>query len=752
MAKKKSKVVEPEEDSPKAKETEAKKQLLKEALRNYKLDAQADKDNRDGYLEDMKFTLKPGEQWDITTKNDRGKDRPMYEFNELRIKCKNAINHIRANRPQAKIRASEEGDKDLAEVRQGLFQNDWNNSDGDSVTDYAATHQVVGGYGAWRIDTEYDDESVSEQNIKIRTFINPLCLLADRAARDEMKRDARHWFVFSKMPNEAFEEKYPKAERDSFDLEEALEQELDDEQSTWVAEYWKKVPITLHLCLLSDGKTIDKNDPMNAEIPEGVTVVKERQVKSHKIVQYIISGSSVLEGPNDWAGKYFPFVPVYGEYMVVDGKIVWYGLPRFSKDAQRAHNWAMTSVIETIASAPLAKDWATPAQAAGHTEKWAEAHKKNFPFKLYNPDPEAPGPPVHIGSADVPVALIQAAQMSAAALNNTTGITLSNEGRVSNETSGRAIRARQDEGMIATYNFNDNMAKAHKRTAEIVIDLQGKIYDTQRNLRVLGHDGAEKYIKINQPDPVTGKILNDMSVGKFDIVVTTGPSYATQRQEAAEFYTQFSQANPAVGMAAADLIVKAQDYPMSDAIAERLKLMLPPQIQASINKDKPLPPEAQAAMMQAEQAMQMVQQQGAMVQQASQEVQGEKAAADKAKSDVQIQIANLKVQEANLAKDVADFKTLVAQTELKLAEKQQVQGDNNEREQLSGQLEQALGRIQQESAAMMAQFAQVMSQMQANVQPQVVVAPSPPRPRIRALSRVNGKLIPEYEDEQQGVQ
>lgn len=725
-------------DEP-SKEKEDQRKLLLEAIDHYKKDLQADQTNRDGYIEDMKFTLKPGEQWDLTTKNDRGKDRPMYEFNELRIKCKNTINHIRANRPQAKIRGSEEGDKELAEIRQGLFLNIWNNSDGDSQTDYSATHQVVGGYGALRVETEYADDSVSEQDISISAFINPLCLLADRAARDEMKRDARHWFVFSKIPNEEFEAKYPEADRSSFDMEDELEQDLDDEDSTWIAEYWKKVPITKHLCLLSNGKTIDKDDPNNAQLPEGVTVLKERQVKTHKIVQYIISSSAILEGPNAWAGKEFPFVPVYGEYMVVDGKIVWYGLPRFSKDAQRAHNWAMTSVIETIASAPQAKFWATAVQAKGHTKEWAEAAKKNFPFMLYDTDPEAQGPPQRMGGADVPVALIQASQMSAAALNNTTGITLSNEGRTSNETSGRAIRARQDEGMIATYNFGDNMAKAHKRIAEIVLDLLPKIYDTQRSIRILGHDGAEKYVRLNEPGP-DGKILNDMSQGKFDIVVTTGPSYATQRQEAAEFYTQFSQANPQVGLAAADLIVKAQDYPMSDAIAERLKLMLPPQIQQAMSQQGQQSPEVQAAMMQAQQAMQMVEQQGQLVQQASMEAQTDKAAADKAKAEVQVQQANLKVLEAQLQTDVAKFQTMVAQTEAKLAVNSAGKDQEVERANLSGELQQALGAIQQQAAELYQKAMEVVVQAMQSNQPQVVVA-NQPKQKVARIRRVNGELI-----------
>jgi hypothetical protein len=736
MAKSKKTVVAPEL----TKEQESSKKLLMEARRNYKLDMEADKKNRDGYLEDMRFTLKPGEQWLAADKTDRGSDRPMYEFNELRIKCKNAINQIRTNRPQAKIRGFEDNDKELAEIRQGLFLNIWNDSDGDSVTDYAALHQVVGGMGAARVDTEYADDSVSEQNIKIRSVINPMTLLADRNSREELKRDAKHWFVLSRMPNEDFDATYPDKDRVSFEIEDDLEEELNDEDTTWVAEYWKKVPVTRHLCLLSNGKTIDKNDPNNGPMHEGVKVIKDRKVKSHKIVQYIISGDSILEGPNDWAGKEFPFVPVYGEYMVVDGKVTWYGLPRFGKDAQRAHNWAMTSVIEAIAAAPQAKWWATAKQAEGHTTAWAEANKKNFPFMLYNVDPESPGPPGQMGGADVPIALIQASQMSATALNNTVGVYEANEGRQSNETSGRAIRARQESGQLATYNFGDNIAKFHRRIAEIVLDLQPKIYDTERNLRILGKDGSEKYIRINQPDPVTGQVQNDMSQGHFDIVVTTGPSYATQRQEAAEFYTQFSASNPALAAVAGDLIVKAQDYPYSDAIAERLRMALPPQILQQLASEGQQSPEVAAAMAQVQAMEQQITQQGQLVQQAAQEAQEEQNAAGKAKADVAVASANIKVQEAQLAQKVAEFKELVATENAKLGATTEQQAATNDRESLGAEVQKALATLQQQAADFQQQALQTIMQAQAVSQPQVVVM-NPPKQKTIVLQRQNGQTV-----------
>lgn len=725
--------------------TEA-KALLSEARARYKQCVEFEHENRRDYRDDMKFVHVPGEQWDELTRKERGTDRPMFEFNHTRVTVKNVINEMRSNRPTVKFHPTEDADKPIAEAREGIARNIWNQSDGDSVIDYAAEHQCGGGFGAWRIDTKYASEDSFDQDVMISAMQNPLCVYADFACQDPLKRDARFWFVHSRMAKDEYESKYKGKEIAEFEPEEIMElDEVDDDDRVWVAEYWKKVPTERHLCLYSDGSVIDKMAEPKYAAPEGVTLVQERKFMGTKIVQYILSGDAILEGPNDWAGSEFPFVIVYGDYTMVDGKVYWCGVGRYMKDSQRAHNWAMTSVIESIASAPTAKIWATPKQAEGLAGSWNTANKKNLPFQLYNPDPAVPGPPPRVGSADVPAALMQVSAMTTDEMKASSGIFDASVGAQGNETSGRAIANRAAQGRIATFNFPDNMLKAVKRTYEILNDLIPKIYDTRRTFRILGADGAEKYIQVNGID-AAGNLVNDLGRGKYDIVLTAGPNFATQRLEAAETYSQLAQGNPQVMAAAGDLIFKSMDLPFSEQIAERIRAILPPPIQQMLNKDKPIPAEVQAAMMQVDQAMQQVQQQGALVQQAQQEAVADKATADKAKADVQIAVANLKVQEANLATDVANFKTLVAQTQAQMAEKQATTDGENERESLTAQLQQALGQIQQEASAMLVQMAQTMAQIQASSAPQVIV---PPRPKIKQIVRANGGFVPVYEDQQE---
>jgi hypothetical protein len=656
----------------KDKPSDPKRDLLVRIRERYKAMSESDHENRRDALEDIKFVNVPGEQWDEAIKRERGNDRPCYEFNKLRITSKRVINDMRSNRPQGKVRAVEDGDKKTAEIYEGLIRNIWNTSDGDTVIDYAAQYQVDGGMGAWRIDTRYVAEDAFEQDIILKEIPNPFCLLWDPAAKDQMKRDAADWILTERISKKSYEARWPDKEVIEFDLSEFDdEDDWNSEESVRIVEYWFKEPYEKEIWQLRTGEVVDSTaDEAKAINP--AEIAKRRTVTCQRIKMCIASGESILE-QSDWAGSHFPFVVVFGEYIVIDGKVYWFGLPRFAKDSQRSYNVTRTAVTETIGLAPQSKFWATPEQAEGHLEKWGEAHKKLFPFLLYNADARTAGaPPQRMGGPDVPVALIQELQISSEEIKAVTGIYDASLGNKSNEQTGRAILARQSQGEIATFNFADNMGKAIRRTWELLIDLAPKIYDTERELRILGNDGAEDYVKVNKivQDPQTGQPMrvNDLSHGRYDVAVTVGPSFTTRRQEAAEVYLQMANAVPQLMGFAGDLIFKAMDLPYSDDIADRLKAMLPPPIQQMLQQGKQIPPEAQQVMAQAAQAMQMVEQKSQLVLQAEQELKELQAQAKGDAANAKIAQANIKTAEAQLESRFGELELAMRELELKKKE------------------------------------------------------------------------------------
>jgi hypothetical protein len=303
-------------------------------------------------MEDMKFAFVPGEQWDLNMKQERGQ-RPAYEFNKTRISVKRVINDMRANRPSAKVRAVENGDKQIADIYEGLIRNIANRSEFETVTDYAAEYQVAGGYAAWRVDVEYANDDIFDQDVWIRGIENPFCLYADPAARDFMKRDAEDWILTERITHGEFERRYgTEAEKSDFEGDvEFDDEDWMDEDTVRIAEYWYKKPYTKEIWQLEDGTVVDSESDEAGGIPPEA-IVRTREVNANKICRVMASGQRLLTDPEDWAGRKFPFIVVYGEYIVVDGKTQWYGLVRHAKDAQRSYNVARTAVIESIAQAP----------------------------------------------------------------------------------------------------------------------------------------------------------------------------------------------------------------------------------------------------------------------------------------------------------------------------------------------------------------------------------------------------------------
>ncbi|MCP5019811.1 MAG: hypothetical protein GY938_31675, partial [Ketobacter sp.] len=583
-----------------AKQTKEYQDLITEARKRYKLAFDADRESRRDGMDDMKFAVVPGEQWTTAQKKARG-NRPCYEFNKIRVTGKRIINGMRDSRPAGKVIGTEDSDKDTAEVFEGLIRNIWTHG-GDTITDNAAEYQVFAGYGAWRVNTDYVSDDVFEQDIILEPIPNPFNLFSDPTSLDVLKRDSGYWFLTSTITSEEFEEQYKGKEKCSFE-----ESEFDDDGDWWegdtvrITEYWYKKQTTKQIWQLKDGRVVDDITGISK-----ANINRDREVKINEIWFTIMSGNAVLETPQKWAGTKFPFVPVYGEYYIIDGKTYWSGITRPAKDPQRSYNTSRTSVTETIAMAPQAKYWATPHQAEGHEEHWKTAHSHNYPFMLYNSDPEAPGAPPRMGSADIPIALIQESQISAEEINMVTGIYQADVGGASASTSGRHEIAKQHAGSLATFNYQDNLANAVEYTYEILIDLIPKVYDTQRSIRVLGADDAEKFVTVNAvgDDEV---IAHDLTVGKYDVTVKTGPNFTTKRQEAADTYQGLLQGNPEMFPLIGDLIFKSMDLPYAEEIAQRLRVMAPEPIQQMLNDETELPPEGMAAMQQAEMAMGQVQ-------------------------------------------------------------------------------------------------------------------------------------------------
>jgi hypothetical protein len=541
------------------------------AIKRFERVEKKERDQRKLAVEDIKFAQTEDGQWDDGAKEKR-KNRPRFTINRVAGAVDQLIGDQRQNRTNIKIRPVSGGaSEDVAKTLTGLIRNIESDSKASNAYDTAFDEVVNGGFGGWRVTTEFSDDDAFDQDIKIKPLNTATTSLwFDDSAIEYDKRDAMFAFITVDMPKDEHEEKYPKSPVTSWSQEQYDTSGCNDwfgENSVRVAEYWVKTPVTKNIALLSDGRVIDSDEEksvLDELAAQGVTVKKTRAVKSHKVEMYLMDGSGILEGPKAWAGKFIPLIPVYGRQAHIENQTYTRGIVRFAKDANRIYNYETSSVVETNSLTPKDPLWYTPAQAKGHESKYRNFATQNSPFMPYNPDSKTGGqPPARGGAPAVQTASLQILQQAGMDLYHVTGMQPPSIGVNPELKSGKAIVAQEKQGDRGSFIFTDNLSKSVDFCGEILVDLIPRIYDTARQVRIMQQDGETESVEINTVnqeviDEQTGKpvLVNDLSIGKYDVVTETGPAFATQRQESSAQILELISASPQFEALAMDLIAK----------------------------------------------------------------------------------------------------------------------------------------------------------------------------------------------------
>lgn len=669
--------------------------FLTEAREEFALDMQADKENRDNAMLDLEFLA--GEQWDEAAKQARmAQGRPCFVVNTLPQFVGQVIGDRRMNRTSIRCVPKIDATVEMAEVRSGLIKSIESFSDANRVYDAALEDQVSGGIGNFRIAMDYSTDDVFEQDIFVRQIANPFAVVWDRMSIDPTGKDALHCFVQDSMPEKAFKARWPNAGPPS-----DISQEMAGlrnggwitEGNVRVTEYWRIVEKPATLAMFADGTVHDITGKVNEEIAANIMINPRtglpvmRQTVRRWAVMYLITGFAVLEGPYELPLTRLPIIRVMGREIRVGEKRVRFGLIRWARDPVRMRNYWRSIAIETLAMAPKNQWLAQAKSVEGREEDFRQAHVDNDPLLVYNDNTEAPQ---RSQGAQPNNAVLQESQMNTQDIKDTTGMQDASLGIRSNEVSGKAIMARQREGDVATIVYHDNLNAAIKEGGVVIDQLIPICYDTTRTMRVLGQDDQPKLVKINDPmDPESP----DLSKGKYDITLDTGPSFTTQRIQSAEAMMEAIQVAPQLMEVAGDLIVSSQDWPGAQQIAERLKKAMPPELTAKEGAE-PTPEQLQQ--------MQLAEQQRQVEQAAAEEaaeLQSEMQKLALAEKDAQVLLLQAQAREADARADKAESDAELA--EINLASEEKIIGVRTARtiHDLSNEAPQPQGRSAQSSGA-----------------------------------------------------
>lgn len=619
----------------------ADKDIIADAKECFWLAHDAESEIRDWALDDLEFA-RLGQQWPAAVRRQREDEgRPCLTINRIPSFARQVVNDARQNKPAIKVRpADSNADPKTADIYNGLIRNIEQSSDAEVAYDTALESAVYGGFGYFRIDTDYAHDDTFDLDLCIKRIANPFTVYGDPQSQAADASDWRFGFVTDLVPLKDFKAQYGK-DQDAVDWSadgDDKDQLWREEDSVRVAEYWRREESKRLVVALSNGQVLDaKQYQDNRALWDagGITVVGERETRSHKVTHYLLTGSEVLE-KKEWPGRYIPIVPVYGDEVNIEGKRYFVSMTRHLRDSQMMFNFWRTASTELVALAPKAPFVGPRGAFDGDMGKWQTSGVKSHPFIEY----DGPVPPQRQPFAGVPAGALQEALNASDDMKAISGIHDASLGARSNETSGRAILARQREGDIATFHYIDNLSRAIRYAGRVLIDLIPAVYDKPRMIRVLGEDNTPKTVPINQPDP-HGQVY-ELGRGKYDLVVETGPSYTSKRDESVTMLTEVMRANPATAPLLMDVLARNMDFPEADKIALRFKAMLPPPIQAMESAEGGQEPTAEALMQQVVQLQQQLQQ----AQQMLQSVDMQRAQAESAKVQIDAQRAQTDAQVA----------------------------------------------------------------------------------------------------------
>lgn len=578
--------------------------ILEEAREQFDLCVEAEADNRKDALDDIRFA-RLSEQWPDDVRKAREREgRPCLTVNRLPAFIRQVVNDCRKNKPSIKVHAANsDASAETAEILNGLIRNIEYTSSADVVYDTAVESAIVGGFGYIRVSVDFAHDDAFDLDLCIERVANPFTVYGDPHSQAADSSDWNVAFVTERMSKDEFERRYKGAE--AVDWEDtgygSLKAPWYDEDTVQVAEYWTREEVARSIVQLNDGSVMDKDvyEKHAAYFTAlGKLVVNERETRSHKVTQRIITGAEVLE-TNEWTGRYIPIVPVYGDEINVEGKRYFRSFIRDAKDPQRMFNFWRTASTELVALAPKVPFIGPKGAFRTDASKWATANTQSHAYIEY----DGPMAPERQPYAGAPAGALQEALNASDDIKASLGMFDAALGSQGNETSGKAILARQRESDTGTFHFVDNLSRAIRHTGRILLDLIPHVYSQERIIRVIGKDGTPENVKIGPapeapppvdmgmppqmpmpgmppgmmppppppPGPEGMDKVYDLTAGKYDLVVESGPSFATQREEAANQMLEMLRVFPQAADIAGDLFAKNLDWPGADDIAKRLE-------------------------------------------------------------------------------------------------------------------------------------------------------------------------------------
>lgn len=606
------------------------KDIFEEARDRYQIALDAASDFRNKAKGDALF--REGEQWgEASPVTTASSETPELTINFTDTLATRVVNNIKQQRPRGKCHPVSDGARiELADVINGIGRHVEYRSSASVAYDRAADDAVTTGEGYFRILSEFISADSFDQDIRILPIFNACAVLLDADSMMPDGSDSVYGFISSMMKRTEYKRRYPRMPNSSWADDGGSEYRMDwdDKENIRLAEYFRirERAATLWLLRNSQGEEFAR---FKADIPgekpeetlalHQIALIDQRESCRRQVEWFRLNGTRVVDR-NPLPGSWIPIIRVSGNMRVIDGKVYRRGMVRNMKDPARMVNYGEVAKIRRLGLTPQSPWVAAEGQLDGHPE-WTSSNREPVMVLVYKPvtittaQGEIPLPPPQ----RTPPAQLEAgfAEFTQGMRSNLLAIAnMTNEpgqdtsGQV---VSGRALEKRQGQSDQGHIQYYDNLGLSIAHCWRIMLEYIPHYISTERMQRIIGEDGVPSMVKVNEQTTENGvaTVKNDLSVGKYDVVMDTGPGYETKREEGAQnliSLMSIPELAEVVVKVGSDLIFRAIDAPYMQELADRIASMTPEGLEKILEQ---LP----------ERAQQIVKSMGAQIQQLQQELQ-----------------------------------------------------------------------------------------------------------------------------------
>lgn len=599
--------------------------VLQRALTRFNVISSATRDDRMLSIEDRRFVFIQGAQWE----GDWGvqfENCLRVQINKVKRGHRKIIDDYRANRFTVNFRPVGKGNDDTAQLLNGLMYADMYRSKGQQALDNAFGEGASGGFGAWRLCNEYEDESDPDndhQRIAIHQIVDAdQRVFFDLDAKLYDKSDARYAYVMHSMTPEAFKEEYGDDKLTSWPENRSRTNYFDWFRPSviYVAEYYEVEHVMRELRIFTREATDeeqriwaeddDENEIRDDLLAKGWTMTR-RKIKRKRIHKYILSGAEVLDDCGYIAGENIPIIPFYGDRVFIDNVERFQGHVRDAKDPQRVYNAQISKLVETASLSPREVPIFAPEQVDGLQPHWANMNLERHPYALAHPilDPISggivqTGPVGMVKPPDVPPvigALVQQTANDIAELTNGDDQTMEIKSNVSGEAMDIAASRVDQKSFI----YMDNFKQSVQRFGEVYYSMAKEVYiEEGREVETMDEEGETSTavlheLAVNDNTKAVGK-RHDLSVGKFNVIADVTEATATRRDKTVKTMVTMAQMaatiNPNLANACFLTAIKNMDGEGMDSLQEMAHKMA-----VEIGLDERTPEEEQQAANQEQQ-------------------------------------------------------------------------------------------------------------------------------------------------------